>query len=73
MIACLEAALEAGDPSTVAAVPGDITRSKGMAQVERETGLGRESLYKALSADGNPELAGTPLIPLRRWRRTHLA
>jgi probable addiction module antidote protein len=28
-----------------------------MTQVARDTGLGRESLYKALSADGNPEFS----------------
>ena len=36
---------------------GDIARAKGMAQIARETGLGRESLYKALSPEGNPEFA----------------
>lgn len=57
MAAYLEAALEDGDPTLVAAALGDIARSKGMSQIARETGLGRESLYKALSPDGNPELA----------------
>ena len=57
MAAYLEAALEQGDPTLVAAALGDIARAKGMAQIARETGLGRESLYKALSADGNPEFA----------------
>jgi hypothetical protein len=36
---------------------GDIARAKGMAHIARETGLGRESLYKALSPEGNPEFA----------------
>jgi probable addiction module antidote protein len=40
-----------------AAALGDIARAKGMTQIAREAGLGRESLYKALSADGNPEFA----------------
>jgi probable addiction module antidote protein len=53
----LEAALEDGDAQLVAAALGDIARAKGMAQIAREAGLGRESLYKALSPDGNPELA----------------
>jgi probable addiction module antidote protein len=57
MAAYLEAALEEGDPALVAAALGDIARAKGMAQIARETGLGRESLYKALSAEGNPEFA----------------
>jgi probable addiction module antidote protein len=53
----LEAALEEGDPVLVAAALGDIARSKGMSHVARAAGLGRESLYKALSPTGNPEFA----------------
>jgi probable addiction module antidote protein len=41
----------------VVAALGDIARSKGMTHIARETGLGRESLYKALSIEGNPEFA----------------
>ena len=36
---------------------GDSARAKGMSQIARETGLGRESLYKAFSPDGNPEFS----------------
>ena len=57
MAAYLEAALEENDPNLVAAALGDIARAKGMTQVAREAGLGRESLYKALSPSGNPEFA----------------
>ena len=57
MAAYLEAALEEGDPALVAAALGDIARAKGMTQVARDVGLGRESLYKALSPAGNPEFA----------------
>ncbi len=57
MVAYLEAALEEGDSTLVAAALGDIARAKGMSQVAREAGLGRESLYKALSPEGNPEFA----------------
>ena len=53
----LEAAFEEGDASLIAAALGDIARAKGMTEVARSAGLGRESLYKALSLDGNPELA----------------
>ena len=53
----LEAVLEDADPALVAAALGDIARAKGMTQLARDTGLGRESLYKALSPDGNPEFA----------------
>jgi probable addiction module antidote protein len=57
MAVYLEAALEDGDPALIAAALGDIARAKGMSQIARETGLGRESLYKALSPDGNPEFS----------------
>ena len=57
MVAYLEAALEENDPALVAAALGDIARAKGMTQVARDAGLGRESLYKALSPTGNPEFA----------------
>ena len=57
MAAYLEAALVEGDSNLVAAALGDIARAKGMSQVAREAGLGRESLYKALSPAGNPEFA----------------
>jgi probable addiction module antidote protein len=57
MAAYLEAALEEGDSALVAAALGDIARAKGMSQIARDAGLERKSLYKALSAEGNPELA----------------
>ncbi len=57
MAAYLEAALEEGDAALVAATLGDIARAKGMTEVAREAGLGRESLYKALSPEGNPEFS----------------
>lgn len=55
--AYLEAAMEDGDPRVIAAALGNIARAKGMSALARESGLGRESLYKALSPDGNPEFA----------------
>ena len=57
MAAYLEAAIEGGDPALFTAALGDIARARGMTELARETGLGRESLYKALSPDGNPEFA----------------
>jgi probable addiction module antidote protein len=57
MVAYLEAALESSDASLIAAALGDIARAKGMTEIAREAGLGRESLYKALSPGGNPEFA----------------
>ena len=53
----LEAAFEDGDPGLIAAALGDVARAKGMTKVAAAAGLGRESLYKALSPDGNPEFA----------------
>jgi probable addiction module antidote protein len=53
----LEAAIEENDPGLISAVLGDIARAKGMAQIAEKTGLGRTSLYKALSPDGHPEFS----------------
>ena len=59
MVLYLEACLEeAGDDAAfIAKVLGNIARAKGMTQLAKETGLGRESLYKALSGEGNPSFA----------------
>jgi probable addiction module antidote protein len=57
MAAYLDAALEDGDPVVIIAALGDIARARGMSQIAREAGVGRESLYKALSTNGNPEFA----------------
>ncbi len=53
----LEAALEENDSALIAAALGDIARAKGMTRIARDTGLGRESLYKGLSVEGNPNLS----------------
>lgn len=45
------------DEKLIAAALGDIARARGMMQVARDSGLAREALYRALSADGNPSLA----------------
>ena len=57
IVAYLEAALDEGDPALIAAALGDLARAKGMTIVAADAGLGRESLYQALSPDGNPEFA----------------
>ena len=57
MVAYLEAALEENDPTLVSAALGDIAKAKGMTDIAKKTGLGRESLYKALSQEGNPEFS----------------
>ena len=57
MAAYLEACLEESDNDAafIAKALGDIARAKGMAQVARDAGLSRESLYKALSGDRSPD------------------
>ena len=59
MAAYLDAWLEEApeDAAGIARALGDIARARGMAQVARDTGLSRESLYRALSAEGNPSFA----------------
>ncbi len=56
MAAYLEACFEEanGDASFIAKALGDIARAKGMSKVARDAGLSRESLYKALSGERNP-------------------
>jgi probable addiction module antidote protein len=54
--AYLSEALESGDPVFVADALGAVARARGMTALARATGLSRESLYRALSARGNPEL-----------------
>ena len=57
IVAYLEAALEDGHPSVIAAALGDVARARGMSAIARKAGLGRESLYKALAPHGNPQLS----------------
>lgn len=52
--AYLEACLEEDDPELVTHALGVIARAKGMSQVARDAGLGRESLYKALAPGAKP-------------------
>ncbi len=74
MAAYLEAVLEDGDPALIAAALGDIARAKGgIAKIARETGLGRESLYKALSPDGNPEFSTILKVTRALGLRLHAA
>ena len=59
MAAYLDAWLEEApeDAAGIARALGHIARAKGMTQVAKDAGLSRESLYRALSADGNPSFA----------------
>jgi probable addiction module antidote protein len=53
----LEAVFEDDDPDLISHALGAVARSKGMTEIARRTGLGRQSLYKALSPGGHPEFA----------------
>jgi probable addiction module antidote protein len=53
----LQAVFEDGDPALINHAFGVVARAKGMTQIAKAAGLGRESLYKALSPQGNPEFA----------------
>jgi probable addiction module antidote protein len=50
-------ALESEDPAFVADALGVVARARGMSEIAREAGVSRESLYRSLSTDGNPEFA----------------
>lgn len=53
----LSEALDLGDPAYFQHALGAVARAKGMAAIAKKTGLGRQSLYKALSESGNPEFS----------------
>jgi len=55
----LKAAFADGDPGVIAEAIGAVARSRGMGKVAKSAGLSRESLYRALSAGGNPTLSTT--------------
>jgi probable addiction module antidote protein len=54
--AFLEDAMESGDARVIAGALGVVARAKGMSEIAEKAGLSRESLYRALSSDGNPRL-----------------
>ena|ERR1700722_1353691 len=53
--AYLTEALDTGDPAFVSDALGVVARARGMSEVARTAGMSRESLYRALSAEGNPK------------------
>lgn len=53
----LEAAFEEGDPALISAAIGDIARARNMSAIAKESGLTRETIYRAFSKDGNPTLS----------------
>lgn len=50
----MNAVLETGDTDLLLLALGDVARARGMAQVAKDAGLGRESLYKALTPGAKP-------------------
>ena len=60
----MKIATEDSDPSFLAVALGTVARARGMSQIAKESGLSRESLYKALGSEGNPEF-GTVLKVLQ--------
>ena len=52
--AYMEEAVATQDPAFIANALGVVARAQGMTQIAKKAGLSRESLYKALRADGNP-------------------
>ncbi len=57
IVAYLDAVMEESDLSFLCKALGDVARSRGMTEIAKKTGMSRESLYKALSAKGNPSLS----------------
>lgn len=55
--AYLDAVMEDGDSTLIAAALGDIARARNLSQLARDVGMSRQGLDKALSGDGNPSLA----------------
>lgn len=53
----MKIAQEDGNPSFLTVALGTVARARGMSQIAKDAGLSRESLYKALGAEGNPEFA----------------
>lgn len=73
IVAYVDAAFEDGDPALIAAALGDVARARGMTRVAADAGLGRESLYKALSPEGNPEFATVIKVVRALGLRLHAA
>ena len=57
IFAYIEAAFEDGDPTIIKKALGDVARARGMTAIARDAGVTRETLYKALSEDGDPRLS----------------
>ncbi len=55
--AYLDAVVEDGDPTLIAAALGDVARARNVSKLARDTGMSREGIYRALSGEGNPSFA----------------
>lgn|SRR6185312_12397485 len=55
--AYLKEVFETGDTALIAAALGTVARARGISSIAKVTGLTRETLYRALSPDGNPTLS----------------
>jgi probable addiction module antidote protein len=55
--AYLDESFASNDPAEIAASIGTVARALGMSKVARRAKVSRESLYRALSRTGNPELS----------------
>jgi probable addiction module antidote protein len=69
--ACIEES--DGDAAFIAKALGDIARAQGMSRVARDAGLSRESLYKALSGERNPDFATVLKVARALGLRLHAA
>ena len=56
LVEYLNVALETNDPKYFTKALGNVARAKGMSFISEDTGLGRQSLYRALSGEGNPRV-----------------
>jgi probable addiction module antidote protein len=70
--AYLEVALEDGDPEVLKVALGNIARSKGMAEIAEKAGVNRQSLYRALSPEGNPSLSTLTAVIKALGLRLHI-
>ncbi len=75
MAAYLDAWLEEApeDTAGITKALGNIARAKGMTQVAKDAGLSRESLYRALSAEGNPSFATVLKVARALGMKLHAA
>jgi probable addiction module antidote protein len=57
VVAYIDEAFQTGDAGFIAHALGVAARARGMTQIAKAAGLSRESLYRALGDNGNPEFS----------------